>query len=70
MTQTNAATEEYIPNDESLDSLRNTHQQLEKRLEELDSQRSLSPEEEYEVQVLKKRKLALKDRIIEKQNGT
>lgn len=69
MSETNAATEEFIPNDESLDSLRNTHQQLEQRLDQLDGQRSLSPEEKYEAQVLKKRKLALKDRILEKENG-
>ena len=49
--------------DESLESLQQTHQQLEQRLDKLDRQRSLSPEEQFEVQVLKKRKLALKDRI-------
>lgn len=49
--------------DETLTSLRQAHRQLERRLDKLDGQRSLSPEEQFEVQVLKKRKLALKDRI-------
>ncbi len=49
--------------DESLESLRRAHQQLEQRLHTLDRHRSLSPEEQFEVQVLKKRKLALKDRM-------
>lgn len=50
-------------NEETLESLRKAHQQLEKRLHTLDRHRSLSPEEQFEVQVLKKRKLALKDRM-------
>lgn len=49
--------------DETLESLRRAHQQLEQRLDRLDRHRSLSPEEQFEVQVLKKRKLALKDRM-------
>lgn len=53
----------------SLDSLRQAHRQLEKRLNKLDRHRSLSPEEQFEVQVLKKRKLALKDRM-RSMNGT
>ncbi len=49
--------------EETVESLRHSHQQLERRLNKLDRHRSLSPEEQFEVQVLKKRKLALKDRI-------
>ncbi len=48
---------------ETLESLRKTHRQLEQRLDKLDRHRSLSPEEQFEVQVLKKRKLAIKDRM-------
>lgn len=48
---------------EDVHSLRVEHQNLESRLRQLDKHRSLSPEEQYEVQVIKKRKLALKDRI-------
>lgn len=64
MTQPDLATDDQRLEDQSLESLEQTHQQLEQRLEELDGQRSLSPEDKFEVQVLKKRKLALKDRIL------
>ena len=67
MTEMNVAGPEYIPADDSTESLRQTHQQLEQRLEKLDRQRSLSPEEEFEMQVLKKRKLALKDQLLARQ---
>lgn len=50
-------------NEVTLESLRQAHKQLEQRLHTLDRHRSLSPEEQFEVQVLKKRKLAIKDRI-------
>ncbi len=48
---------------ETFEALQQAHQQLEQRLNTLDRHRSLSPEEQFEVQVLKKRKLALKDRM-------
>ncbi len=63
MPQINAAPDAQTSSNESLESLRNHHQKLEQRLDKLGGQRSLSPEEEFEMQVLKKRKLALKDRI-------
>ena len=69
MSETNVAGDEYIPSDDSLDSLRETHQKLEQRLDKLSGHRSLSPEEEFEVQVLKKRKLALKDQILARGGG-
>lgn len=47
----------------TLDSLRNEHANLESRLRELERPRSISPEESYEMQVIKKRKLSIKDRI-------
>ena len=69
MSQTNVARDQQALADDSLEALRKTHRQLEQRLEQLDRHRSLSPEEQFEVQVLKKRKLALKDRILAKRNG-
>lgn len=48
---------------EALAQLRSQHQWLDERLRELDKYRSLSPEEQYEVALIKKRKLFLKDRI-------
>lgn len=63
MTRSNLAAPNGRRDDETLESLRDAHQHLERRLNKLDGHRSLSPEEQYEVQVLKKRKLAIKDRI-------
>ncbi len=57
------ATGRRRPHNDSIESLRSAHRELEARLNQLDRHRSLSPEERFEVQVLKKRKLALKDRI-------
>ena len=59
MQQTN----EMFANHQNLDELRDQHGDLDARLQQLDRHRSLSPEEQYEVQVIKKRKLHLKDVI-------
>ena len=48
---------------EDLSGLKSEHETLDTRLEQLDRHLSLSPEEQYEKQVIKKRKLILKDRI-------
>lgn len=55
----------------TLEELRNEHSELEQRLDQLERPRSMSPEEEQEVQVIKKRKLALKDQMtkLEEQQG-
>ncbi len=53
---------------DSIDELTETHRQLKTRLQELGKHRHLSPEERFEVQIIKKRKLALKDRISELQS--
>jgi uncharacterized protein YdcH (DUF465 family) len=42
-------------------NLHEEHAALEARLHQLERQRSHSPEERYEILVIKKRKLALKD---------
>jgi hypothetical protein len=49
----------------SLDELKSVHQSLENRLDKLESPRSMSPEEEYEMNVIKKRKLSIKDKILD-----
>jgi len=46
-----------------IDELQREHAALEHRLDELKQQRSLSAEEQYEKSIIKKRKLAIKDRI-------
>ncbi|TXD31668.1 DUF465 domain-containing protein [Lujinxingia vulgaris] len=45
----------------SLDELRAQHLELKERLQALEKLRSLSPEEQFEARVIKKRKLAIKD---------
>ncbi len=52
-----------LPAAEDLVVLRSEHESLDLRLGQLDRHLSLSPEEQYEKQVIKKRKLVLKDRI-------
>ena len=47
----------------SLDELRSQHQGHEARLEELKSKGLLTPEEQIEEKLLKKRKLRLKDQM-------
>ena len=63
MTRPSPRTFHDSPSDEALTLLRAEHADLEARLEQLENLRSLSPEEQYEKQVIKKRKLFLKDRI-------
>lgn len=48
---------------EALDKLREKHEALEDRLTKLKRPRSVSPEEEREIQVIKKQKLAIKDKM-------
>ena len=47
--------------------LRQEHAALDQRLQELGRLRSLSPEEQYEKMVIKKRKLAIKDMLAQHQ---
>ena len=54
-----------IEREESVENLQRMHESLQERLNELDRHRVLSAEEKFEVQIIKKRKLALKDRIQE-----
>ena len=59
MTRTRAITQDST----SEDDLRHEHLALEARLQQLAKHLSLTPEEHYEVMVIKKRKLAIKDRL-------
>jgi hypothetical protein len=47
----------------SAEELQQKHQELEERVNELETPRSMSPEEEYELRTIKKRKLAIKDKL-------
>lgn len=44
-------------------TLENEHMTLDVRLKELEKRKSHSTEERYEIQIIKKRKLAIKDRM-------
>jgi uncharacterized protein YdcH (DUF465 family) len=56
-------TEDADSPQEALDKLQQKHQSLEERLSELKDPRSVSPEEEREIQNIKKQKLAIKDKM-------
>lgn len=47
-----------------LEQLKHEHKSLEERLDSLNRPPTLSAEEEAEMQVIKKRKLAIKDQLI------
>lgn len=55
--------------EQNLEELRQEHEQLEQRLALLLRPRSMSPEEQAEMQGIKKRKLAIKDRLMAIQNS-
>ena len=48
----------------SVEELIRMHRELDTRLGELARRRALSPKDQFELAVMKKRKLALKDRIV------
>lgn len=56
-------TEDADSPQEALDKLQQKHRSLEERLSELKDPRSVSPEEEREIQNIKKQKLAIKDKM-------
>ncbi len=60
-----ARIESLLPNHEELRQLWERHLELEKQLDELNSQMHLSPSEQTERKMIKKRKLAGKDQIAE-----
>jgi uncharacterized protein YdcH (DUF465 family) len=56
-------TEDADSPQEALDKLQQKHRSLEERLSDLKDPRSVSPEEEREIQNIKKQKLAIKDKM-------
>ena len=62
MAQSTAMRDELMNRDP--DDLRTEHNELEKRLEALHRPRSMSPGEQSEIAQIKKRKLAIKDRLM------
>lgn len=61
MSRSTARRDELL--EQSHDELESQHRSLEHRLKMLNRPRSRSPEEEAEIRQIKKRKLAIKDRM-------
>ncbi len=55
--------ERLMKEDEEFLKAKQTHTQLAKQLEELESKSYLTPQDEIEVKILKKKKLAAKDQM-------
>lgn len=57
--------EKLLQTHEEFKKLKKEHAELEERLEELQSKKYISPEEEVEIKRIKRRKLELKDKMNE-----
>lgn len=66
MTNSTARRENVF--EQSSEQLRSEHRHLERRLEKLKRPRSISPSEQAEIQRIKKRKLAIKDKLRQLEN--
>ena len=55
--------ERLMKEDEAFLKARQTHTQLAKQLEELENKPYLTPQDEMEIKILKKKKLAAKDQM-------
>lgn len=62
MSNSTARRDDFL--EQSYETLLHEHQSLESRLQRLSRPRSLSPKEHAEMQRIKKRKLAIKDRLM------
>ena len=55
--------ERLMRENEEFSKAKQTHSQLAKQLDELEKKSFLSPQDEMEIRILKKKKLALKDQM-------
>jgi len=55
--------ERLMKENEEFSKIKQAHSQLAKQLEELEEKSFLSPQDEMEIRILKKKKLALKDQM-------
>ena len=55
--------ERLMKENEEFSKTKQAHSQLAKQLEELEEKSFLSPQDEMEIRILKKKKLALKDQM-------
>ena len=58
-----ALVERLMQESEEFRKVKQAHSQLAKQLEELEKKAFLTPQDEMEIKIIKKKKLALKDRM-------
>ena len=63
MTKEDELIERLMREDEEFSRTKQAHSQLVKQLEELEKKSFLTPQDEVEIKIIKKKKLALKDQM-------
>lgn len=63
MTKEEVLIERLMRENEEFSKVKQAHSQLSKQLEELEKKPFLTPQDETEIKIIKKRKLALKDQM-------
>jgi hypothetical protein len=62
-TKEEALIEKLMRENEEFSKVKQAHSQLKKQLEELENKSFLTPQDEVEIKIIKKKKLALKDQM-------
>jgi len=62
-TKEAALIEKLVRENEEFSKVKQAHSQLAKQLEELEKKPFLTPQDEVEIKIIKKKKLALKDQM-------
>jgi len=62
-TKEEALIEKLVRENEEFSKVKQAHSQLKKQLEELENKPFLTPQDEMEIKIIKKKKLALKDQM-------
>jgi hypothetical protein len=62
-TKEEALVEKLVRENEEFSKVKQAHSQLAKQLEELEKKPFLTPQDEVEIKIIKKKKLALKDQM-------
>jgi len=62
-TKEEALIEKLVRENEEFSKVKQAHSQLAKQLEELEKKPFLTPQDEMEIKIIKKKKLALKDQM-------
>lgn len=63
MTKEEQLIERLMTENEEFSKIKQAHSQLGKQLDELEKKPFLTPQDEMEIKIIKKKKLALKDRM-------